>query len=748
MLAGSTRYGVEVDVWACACLAAEMSSGRPLFPGEDEGELAASMAALLGPLPLDLASRLREMGYTPPPPRGSPTRSIQACLDGSTGTHEARRSNPRGSRVGGSGFDADTLDIASAEVGESEEQRQHYRGVLELLGGMLVLDPASRLSAQECLLRASVFGSGSADADASFAGRNPSAGDLGDFETRRAPTTRSSRGSSSAATKTYGSEATAGAVAGGDDGSGLTNDSKVPIGVSDNCVDAESISDLDDGKEPTAETGAMEGAGEEVIEDNDDDAYDDDDYDKDGDEHQEDQTISATSEAVSAGNDSREPADIVAGPFKAGEGLTTGSKSPVQFEAPVPPPQETAFLREEGYVQKRVAEIEEKVEYYNPGNITNAAKDKAPTETMEEDSVRTIATAEAAGEATLDGTDASSGSGEGDGGPTEQGQRSAEGAPAAGTSPASGGETRTISDPSTALDSTIAESATVEGETTAQVPEGVVDTARADELGNEDGETMSWVGREGSQKKGNESDNSDDGYFLADDGLEKSAEGDNKGNAQKGVTSFGDEDYGSDSFDEGEQHEEDQEGAPTALGGRTSFFPSPPELSAAEDTGLEAEPSEITPSVNDNTAANSLDEPEEASPQNAARRAADIEDTADATASNSKPDAGRDDEGKTKEVTKGMEEDEAENGDGWRVAGAFRVLSASGPWGELAVNAVKGLLRQPRDQQHQQQPRQGEVETNGSPGVSRTGCPAVLVLFETSFWFSLEQVGFVDGDRE
>lgn len=49
---------------------------------------AASMAALLGPLPLDLASRLREMGYTPPPPRGSPTRSLEACLDGSTGGRE------------------------------------------------------------------------------------------------------------------------------------------------------------------------------------------------------------------------------------------------------------------------------------------------------------------------------------------------------------------------------------------------------------------------------------------------------------------------------------------------------------------------------------------------------------------------------------------------------------------------------------------------------------------------------------
>ena len=41
MLAGSMAYGEGVDVWACACLAAEMCSGRPLFPGQDEGELVS-----------------------------------------------------------------------------------------------------------------------------------------------------------------------------------------------------------------------------------------------------------------------------------------------------------------------------------------------------------------------------------------------------------------------------------------------------------------------------------------------------------------------------------------------------------------------------------------------------------------------------------------------------------------------------------------------------------------------------------
>lgn len=41
MLAGSTDYGRPADVWACACLAVEMRSGRPLFPGEDEGQLVS-----------------------------------------------------------------------------------------------------------------------------------------------------------------------------------------------------------------------------------------------------------------------------------------------------------------------------------------------------------------------------------------------------------------------------------------------------------------------------------------------------------------------------------------------------------------------------------------------------------------------------------------------------------------------------------------------------------------------------------
>lgn len=47
-----------------------------------------NMAALLGPLPPPIASRLRDLDYETPPPLGVPTRSLEACLDGSTGNRE------------------------------------------------------------------------------------------------------------------------------------------------------------------------------------------------------------------------------------------------------------------------------------------------------------------------------------------------------------------------------------------------------------------------------------------------------------------------------------------------------------------------------------------------------------------------------------------------------------------------------------------------------------------------------------
>ena len=50
ILVGIVRYGKEVDVWAIACIAGEISDGQPLFPGQSELDQLHLIQKLLGPL--------------------------------------------------------------------------------------------------------------------------------------------------------------------------------------------------------------------------------------------------------------------------------------------------------------------------------------------------------------------------------------------------------------------------------------------------------------------------------------------------------------------------------------------------------------------------------------------------------------------------------------------------------------------------------------------------------------------------
>jgi len=50
-LGNRTDYGVEVDVWAAAAIAAEVASGVNLFSGDDESAVYVSIASLVGPPP-------------------------------------------------------------------------------------------------------------------------------------------------------------------------------------------------------------------------------------------------------------------------------------------------------------------------------------------------------------------------------------------------------------------------------------------------------------------------------------------------------------------------------------------------------------------------------------------------------------------------------------------------------------------------------------------------------------------------
>lgn len=56
------KYGMPIDMWSFGCILAELLTGYPLLPGEDEGDQLALMMELLGippPKVMDGAKRLR-----------------------------------------------------------------------------------------------------------------------------------------------------------------------------------------------------------------------------------------------------------------------------------------------------------------------------------------------------------------------------------------------------------------------------------------------------------------------------------------------------------------------------------------------------------------------------------------------------------------------------------------------------------------------------------------------------------------
>lgn len=50
-------YSLPIDIWSMGCVFAELASGTPLFPGQDERDQLGRICEVIGQVPQDMASR-------------------------------------------------------------------------------------------------------------------------------------------------------------------------------------------------------------------------------------------------------------------------------------------------------------------------------------------------------------------------------------------------------------------------------------------------------------------------------------------------------------------------------------------------------------------------------------------------------------------------------------------------------------------------------------------------------------------
>lgn len=92
------KYGMPIDMWSLGCILAELLTGYPLYPGEDEGDQLACIIELLGMPPqklLDNSKRARNFISSKGYPRYC---TVTTLPDGSTVLNggRSRRGKPRG----------------------------------------------------------------------------------------------------------------------------------------------------------------------------------------------------------------------------------------------------------------------------------------------------------------------------------------------------------------------------------------------------------------------------------------------------------------------------------------------------------------------------------------------------------------------------------------------------------------------------------------------------------------------------
>ncbi|XP_059169127.1 dual specificity tyrosine-phosphorylation-regulated kinase 2-like [Physella acuta] len=136
------KYGMPIDMWSLGCILAELLTGYPLFPGEDEGDQLACIIELLGMPPqklLDQAKRARNFISSKGYPRYC---TVNTLPDGSTVLQGGR--SRRGKTRGPPG----SKDLVTALKGCDDPM------FLDFMKRALDWDPQQRLTPTQALRHA------------------------------------------------------------------------------------------------------------------------------------------------------------------------------------------------------------------------------------------------------------------------------------------------------------------------------------------------------------------------------------------------------------------------------------------------------------------------------------------------------------------------------------------------------------------------------------------------------------------